>query len=442
MNLLNETPTYNLKVVIQETGVKPDTLRAWERRYGLPQPDRTTGGHRLYSQRDIETIKWLLARQEEGLSISRAVRLWKSLEKEGQNPLQTAERQATEAAPRPPVLSGPALTEIRDAWVNACLNFDEATAEHTIAQAFALYRPELVCIEVLQKGLARIGELWYVNQATVQQEHFASALAMRRLNALLAAAPAPTRAGRVLIACPPEEDHTFAPLLLAMMLRYRGWDVLYLGANVPLARLETTIQAVQPHLVVLTAQQLNTAASLLLVANFLRTLAVPLAFGGRIFNRLPDLRGRIPGHFLGEQLADAGQMVEQLMTNKTAALPPTTPLPTPYREALVHYRQRQAVIEGEVWQRLQTAGMPYERMTTANIHLARDITAALTLGDMAFLQPELVWVETLIINYDESADMLRQYIRAYYEAAQIHLDERGSLIIDWLAQVNANHAGE
>ena len=39
--------TFNLKAVVQETGLKPDTLRAWERRYGLPQPDGTDGGHRL-----------------------------------------------------------------------------------------------------------------------------------------------------------------------------------------------------------------------------------------------------------------------------------------------------------------------------------------------------------------------------------------------------------
>jgi DNA-binding transcriptional MerR regulator len=75
---MDETPTFNLKAVIQETGLKPDTLRAWERRYGLPSPKRTPGGHRLYSGRDIDMLKWLIARQEEGLSISRAVELWRA----------------------------------------------------------------------------------------------------------------------------------------------------------------------------------------------------------------------------------------------------------------------------------------------------------------------------------------------------------------------------
>ena len=50
-------PIFNLKSVVRETGVKGNTLRAWERRYGLPTPARTAGRHRLYSQRDIEITR-------------------------------------------------------------------------------------------------------------------------------------------------------------------------------------------------------------------------------------------------------------------------------------------------------------------------------------------------------------------------------------------------
>ena len=94
---LKSAASLNMKAMARETGLKPDTLRAWERRYGLPQPARTSGGHRLYSQRDVEIMKWLIARQEEGLSISRAVDLWVSLEAEGQDPPQMAEFVTPEA---------------------------------------------------------------------------------------------------------------------------------------------------------------------------------------------------------------------------------------------------------------------------------------------------------------------------------------------------------
>ncbi len=76
---ISQVPTYNLKAVLKETGIAADTLRAWERRYGLPMPERTPGGHRLYSQHDIYLVKWLIARQAEGLSISRAVQQWKDV---------------------------------------------------------------------------------------------------------------------------------------------------------------------------------------------------------------------------------------------------------------------------------------------------------------------------------------------------------------------------
>src|SRR5215213_9573916 len=85
--MVSTTPAFNLKVVLNETGLAADTLRAWERRYGLPLPQRTAGGHRLYSQYDIETIKWLIARQAEGLSISRAVDLWNEQLASGTDPL-------------------------------------------------------------------------------------------------------------------------------------------------------------------------------------------------------------------------------------------------------------------------------------------------------------------------------------------------------------------
>ena len=203
MNGPSKSPAYNLKVVIRETGLKADTLRAWERRYGLPNPQRTAGGHRLYSQYDIEMIKWLIERQDEGLRINRAVQLWQSFEEQGQDPLQMMPSAGSvQPGTRGELLSGVTLDEVREQWVAACLAFDEVRAENLLAQAFARYPLETVCLEVLRKGLSDIGNLWYTGESSVQQEHFASALAIRRLNALLAAAPNPSRQGKILTACP------------------------------------------------------------------------------------------------------------------------------------------------------------------------------------------------------------------------------------------------
>lgn len=434
MTTINTTPAFNLKVVVAETGIKPDTLRAWERRYGLPEPERTKGKHRLYSQYDLEIIKWLIARQEEGLSISRAVQLWRRLEKEGRNPLLTYGEDDAVESTAVTAVTGTRIEELRQSWITACHQFSETAAEQVLAQGFAIYPPETVCLQVLMQGLAAIGNQWYEGEATVQQEHFASALAMRRLHTLLAAAPPPTRRERIIVACPPQEDHAFAPLLLALLLRYRGWDVVYLGADVPRERLESTLETIKPHLVLLSAQQMHTAATLLTIAQFLQEQEMQMAFGGLIFSRLPDLHKRIPGHFLGNRLEDVPHVVENLI-NFGPPLPDTEPVAEPFRVALSHFRQRQSQIEAHMWQKFQQAEMPYEHFVNANMHMARNIISALTLGDMNYIGIELAWIKQLLANYQWPAGTLQRYLLAYHEAVDIYLNGAGRPIANWLTKV-------
>lgn len=435
MSAADNIPTFNLKAVLQETGLKPDTLRAWERRYGLPQPRRSTGGHRLYSQRDIEIIKWLTDRQGEGLSISRAVKLWRSIEAQGHDPLQTIDTGSAEASDLAIALpKGAGPTELREAWKSACLSYDERRAEQILSQAFALHSVETVCLELLQRGLAELGEGWYRGEVTVQQEHFASELAMRRLEALLTATPPPTRPHRILMGCPPQEEHIFSPLLLTLFLRRRGLGILYLGSNVPVARLGSAIETAKPQVVILSAQQLHTAASLLEVAHFLQEQDIPLAYGGSVFNLLPDLRDRIPGYFLGERIQDAPSVVEQVVSS-----PP--PLPTvkaaseEYRKALHHYRERQGLIDTQMWQSMQSTGTTYDHLNTANAHWGLNITSALSLGYMEFLGADIEWARGLPSYHGLPGELLNRYLENYYQAAKTHLDERGAPVVNWLARL-------
>ncbi|UCC87323.1 MAG: MerR family transcriptional regulator [Anaerolineales bacterium] len=440
MSVIDQTPTFNLKAVLKETGLKPDTLRAWERRYGLPQPQRSAGGHRLYSQHDIEIIKWLIFRQQEGMSISRAVDLWHSLESEGEDPLQMSQfaRPEPEAAVVS-LLAGDTIVEQRRQWVSACLAFDERWAEGVLAQAFALYPVETVCLEVLQKGLSEMGEGWYQGQITAQQEHFASELSVRRIEALLATTPRPTRAERILVGCPPHEEHVFSSLLLTLFLRRRGWDILYLGANVPLERLEATIAATQPQLVILAAQQLRTAATLLKMAQVLQEHNIPLAFGGMVFNLLPALRSLIPGYFLGERLDLAHQVVEQMLSSPPE-LPPVRPASKVHQQALAHYRERQAQIGTELWHMMGPTDIDHDYLEFANTHLSLNIMAALALEDLDLLSVDLEWLKGLLRHYRLPDELLRRYLRAYYQAAQQHLDERGAPIVAYLARLSGTNS--
>lgn len=435
MNEISKTPSYNLKVVIQETGLKPDTLRAWERRYGLPAPTRSDGGHRLYSEYDIEMIKWLIARQEEGLRINRAVQLWLNLEEQGQDPLQSVQYAETaQRLAQREVLSGVTLDEIRERWIDACLAFDEIQAENIMAQAFARYPMETVCLEVLVKGISEVGELWYTGGSTVQQEHFASALAIRRLNALLAAAPPPSRRGKILTTCPPGEDHILTLLMITLFLRLRGWQVVYLGANVPITKMDTAISSSKPDLIVATAQQLYTAANLFAVANFVHAQGVPLAYGGLIFTLIPELRKKIRGYFLGESLDNITQSIEYFLAQKPV-IAEIEPVRDEFKAAAAHFSEYQPMISAYMWEKFQGNGMKDYHLEIANEFLSKDIQAGLRLGDLGFLKFEIDWLAGLLQTNNIPGELLPKYLSLYKEAVEKNLDQRGQLIVDWLDSV-------
>lgn len=72
---LRAAPEYTMQAVVQRTGVPPDTLRSWERRYGFPEPSRTDANRRLFSDRDIAAIAWLRDQTERGQGTSEAVNM-------------------------------------------------------------------------------------------------------------------------------------------------------------------------------------------------------------------------------------------------------------------------------------------------------------------------------------------------------------------------------
>ncbi len=427
----SDAPAFNLKAVVRETGLKPDTIRAWERRYGVPKPRRTAGGHRLYSQRDIDLLKWMNARQHEGLSISRIVDLWKGLEAEGKDPLQVTSHNLM----RQNILLSDVgeLANLRQDWIQACLNFDEPRAEQTVSQAFALFPLNTVVLDVLLRGLAEIGEGWYRGDVAVQQEHFASALAARRLQTLIAASPAPTRAERVVLACPPEEQHTVSLLVINLFLRRQGWEVIDLGANVPLDRLESMVESLRPQLLISSAQHLPTAQTLQALALTLARLRIPLGFGGSIFNRLPALRYHIPGHFLGESLNELTSAVQEIL-HAPRPLPDVIETSREYVSTLEHYRERLPLIEADVLGALEPKPREMVQQADANAYLAQYLGAALALGDVNFLDSDLNWVRGLLSAQQLPDEALRGYLQVYLAAVQKHLDRRGAIIVKWFQQ--------
>jgi len=428
---ISRSPAYNLKAVLKETGLGADTLRAWERRYGLPTPDRTLGGHRLYSHYDIEVVKWLVARQHEGLSISRAVEMWKEQVASGADPLANVISPDLAQPIRP--TSETHLDEVRSQWLTACLTFNERDAELALNQGFALFPPEAVCVEVLQRGLSEIGLQWYENKSSVQQEHFASALAMRRLDALISATPSPTLDQTILVGCPVNEWHTFTPLLLTLLLRRRGFNVIYLGANVPVSQFEETISEVGADLTVLAAQQLITAASLQQIAHLLAAHQTRVGFGGRIYNLQPALIRRTDGHYLGPTLDASVDEIQALVTGSIQS-PAVEPPPQGYLSALDSFKSHRQQIEASLFQYIHREQFSSEVMETSTQFLGDNIIAGLQLGDLSLMDGEINWVRSLLRSNNIPEDLLSEYMQSYATAVSQHINSAGQPITEWLDQ--------
>jgi DNA-binding transcriptional MerR regulator/methylmalonyl-CoA mutase cobalamin-binding subunit len=314
---LPDEPLLNIKAVSQATGIEAVTLRAWERRYGVPTPERSEQGYRLYSDRDVAILRWLKARVEEGVTIGQAVSM--------------LETQLPQTDPQSSVVNvvGGELTSYKqmfDDLIQATHAFDAEATQHTIMQAFALFPVEDVCLHLLAPALAEIGRQWRMGEASLQVEHFLTNLVRQHLLALDAAMPPPSRRGRVLLGCGPDDWHEMAVLMLSLFLRRRGWQVVYLGQAVGLDQLEAALESIQPDVVVLSASAFESLSNLPDAARLVQGQAngnITFMFGGALFPHVPDLASRIPGVYLGDSLLEALQRVHDLLAGNWNPIPQT-----------------------------------------------------------------------------------------------------------------------
>ena len=308
----SDTPIYNIKAVEQATGVAASTLRVWERRYGVPTPNRSDTGYRLYSERDIATVTWLKGQLDEGLTISQAIARLEALRGGGDEP---AVAIGWAHAARPP--SGlRSLPVLQDALVTALLDFQAVRADDVLSEAFALYPVEAVALSLIQPTLIEIGEGWHRGDVSVAQEHFASAYLRARLDNLFNQALHNGRAPSIICACVRGELHEMGLLILALFLRRRNYNVLYLGANVPTEQIIQAIERTHATLVCVSASTAETSRTVAEIGDAINGLNAPrpiFGYGGRIFNANPTLRENLPGVFFGEDaLASAEQIVRLL----------------------------------------------------------------------------------------------------------------------------------
>jgi len=201
----------NIAAVAQRTGVGADTLRKWERRYGVLRPNRTAGGQRRYDERDVARVEWLRDRIAEGFRIGEAAAL-------------LADDAATTA-------SSPG--ELRDAIVAAASDPDPRQLNALVEQAFTLHDVETAIEEIVAPALRVVGDRWQEGSERIAEEHLLSEAVRARLRVLLSDRRHAVR-GTAVLACGPGERHELGLLALAVLLQADGWLAVYLGADVPL----------------------------------------------------------------------------------------------------------------------------------------------------------------------------------------------------------------
>src|SRR5215210_1145864 len=262
----------------RRTGVSPELLRAWERRYGLLRPERSPGGYRLYSAEDEQRVRAMTRAVGRGISAGEAAKL--------------ALSEGTDLAST-------------ETLVEALVAFDDVGAHAALDRLLSSLTLDSVLRDSVIPALHELGERWERGEITIAQEHFASNLLRGRMLGLARSWDRGV-GPRALLACPPGEQHDLSLIAFGLSLREQGWRITYLGADTPVATIAETATTLRPSLIVVAAFD---QARMSAWADELGDLAsrFPLALAGAGADEA--LASRVGATHLGEGPVEAARLV-------------------------------------------------------------------------------------------------------------------------------------
>jgi DNA-binding transcriptional MerR regulator len=218
------------------TGVAPPVLRAWEARYGVPTPQRTRAGYRVFDGEDVALITAMRDLVSRGVAPAEAARLARAARARGE---PDHEARALEVARI-------RLRAALDVW-------DGETADQIIERLLLTFGLAAALNRVLLPYLHELGERWARGEVTVSHEHFASGVVRARLVACARPwcdAPGPL----ALLACAPGESHDIGLVGFGLVLHgHFGWRISYLGADAPIDDTARAVAELRPSAVVISA---------------------------------------------------------------------------------------------------------------------------------------------------------------------------------------------
>ncbi|WP_235879864.1 B12-binding domain-containing protein [Polyangium aurulentum] len=215
------------------------TLRAWERRYGIPSPSRTPSAYRLYSDDDVALIMKMRDLVKGGMAPAEA----------GKHLLTEPKDGVSQPAANGVHLENDPYTAACDRIVEATRRFDPDTLEDEVSKTLTLGPAVSIFERTIGPALTRIGDMWHAGAITVAQEHLASNVLGGTLIHLLRLAQPADATRRIALACFADEDHVLG--LYGVGLRFTSWGyrTLMLGARTPPPAIARVVDSLAPDVV-------------------------------------------------------------------------------------------------------------------------------------------------------------------------------------------------
>lgn len=227
---------YSIKELEKLSGIKAHTIRIWEKRHNIIEPQRTSTNIRFYTDVDLKRIINVSLLNSHGFKISKIADM--SAEDLIQKVQEISEQK------------NDALIPI-DQLVIAMVDLNEAQFEKIVSTYTQKYGLDRAITEVVYPFLEKIGVLWQTGEITPAHEHFISNLIRQRLIVSIAALPIPTSSSkRALLFLPEGELHELGLLFLHYIIRKMGYKTYYLGQSVPYEDLKKVYEIHKPHLLI------------------------------------------------------------------------------------------------------------------------------------------------------------------------------------------------
>jgi DNA-binding transcriptional MerR regulator/methylmalonyl-CoA mutase cobalamin-binding subunit len=236
-----------LRAVMRRTGLSADVIRAWERRYRAVEPQRSAGGQRLYSERDVVRLSLLARATAQGHSIGEIARLDGAaleslLRADGARHSGDGEDLVAAA--------------VSDA-LGAAAALDSGALEAVLKRAALSLGVDRFVDDVVGRFLAEVGNRWHEGAMSPAHEHVASDTMRRVLAWVWEAYDVEPDAPRMVVATPSGEMHELGAMTAAAAAVSEGWRVVYLGANLPARDISNAAAQVGAHVIALSVVYAN-----------------------------------------------------------------------------------------------------------------------------------------------------------------------------------------